>query len=106
MPTLRVRFTIQAHEYSEPSESGYGPLFHRWRPSSDADAISLPTLEPNTSLRVWFERRGYTKSVGLELQDRQVLESGDVIEPAFLEGGPLWGELTLLDLDEFEVEEG
>ncbi len=73
------------------------------RPFSIVDTIPLPTSEPNTSLQVWFERRWNTESVGFELAELQVLESGGVLEPGFLEGGSLCGELTILELDEPDI---
>jgi hypothetical protein len=67
MSALLIRFKIElANPDFASYEPHYGPLFHRWLPDGDHDAIVLKTDDPNLELKVWFERRGFVENGNIQ----------------------------------------
>ena len=56
---IELWFALSLFDYEIQDFDGpVGPLFHRWMPAGEEDAISIPVSEPANSIRIWFERRG------------------------------------------------
>ncbi len=58
MEILLLKF---ARPLATPSELVrlHGPLFYRWLPDGEKNAITLSTNDDNANLKVWFERYGF-----------------------------------------------
>ncbi len=57
---LELWFAVSLSDFAvQDLENELGPLFYRWMPAGEVDAISIPVTEPGNSIKVWFERRGY-----------------------------------------------
>jgi hypothetical protein len=105
-----IRFEINLesdsiHEWSRP----HGPLFHRWLPDGQREAIQLNTGHPSATIRVWFERFGF---VNTRPEWREIVfdRSQHAVDPAvmdkqgILSAGPLMGELRLEKYGKDEIQ--
>lgn len=99
MATLLLRFAINLEDYHSPFRN-HGPLFHRWLPDGEKDAITFDTGEPDTELKIWFERRGYVNDGGfIEFDaDRRDVDDSKIPTQAVLDAGPLFGSLKIENL--------
>lgn len=59
MPRLVLKFSIELEREFDKENYPEGPVFHRWLPDGQIDAIMLKD-DPDISLKVWFERFGIT----------------------------------------------
>src|SRR5947209_19407465 len=82
--------------------SARGPMFHRWLPDGEADAISLQTADsPKSDLSVWFERRGYMDGNRIKYDhERHEIDAAKTPWNGSLCGGYLTGLLVLYGLSE------
>lgn len=95
---FKFQVILQNHEFELPHE---GPSFHRWLPEGKKDAISLETRYPNTSLKIWFERRGYVKDEMIEYDTkRQEVDESIMEKQGVLVGGRLFCSLEVDDVSE------
>jgi hypothetical protein len=103
MPDLLLKFYVFLDQQRNWRKYD-GPLFHRWLPDGEKDAIDVYTGFPNTRLRVWFERRGYVED-GLIRFDVTRKEVDDAIIPtqAALYSGSLFGQLEVQDITDEEA---
>ena len=101
MPILLLKFRIRLEE-RDPSTHylNHGPLFHRWLPDGEKDAIVLDTSDPNSQLKIWFERWGFKTADGFIEFDhrRQEVNPDTVLTQAILDAGPLMGLLRIQGL--------
>lgn len=67
-----------------------GPLFHRWIPQGEEDAVSLDTGHTDYSLKVWFERKDFATGLGEE--------QAPISDYGALDAGPLKGKLEIENL--------
>jgi len=82
-----------------------GPLFHRWLPNGEADALSLDTRIPNTSLKIWFERRGYVRDGMIEFDSKRKEVDESIMETqGVLEAGRLFGSLQIDDITDEQLD--
>jgi len=104
MLTLLLKFKINLEEYDVSTYSQhYGPLFHRWLPDGEKDAIVLDTGDPNAELKVWFERLGFKDKDFIEFDyTRREVDPETIPKQAILEAGPLMGLLKIQALSEEE----
>ena|SRR5579864_7710754 len=81
-----------------------GPLFHRWLPDGEKDAINLDTGTPEVTLKVWFERRGFVgeKLIKYDVTRKEV-DSAIIPTQAALVAGSLFGLLEIQGLAEEKV---
>jgi len=81
-----------------------GPLFHKWLPDDEKDALVLDTGTENAVLKVWFERRGFLEG-GLIKYDVTRKEVNPTVIPtqAALTAGSLFGSMEIQGLTEEEV---
>ena len=105
MRQLFIRFGVRLNDYSlEEIEQRQGPLFHRWLPDGEKDAITLDTEDENLLIRVWFERRGFSDGTFIRYdQERREVDPEVMAEQALLDAGPLMGEVTVYGLSEEEL---
>lgn len=104
MLTLLLKFKINLEEYDVSTYSQhYGPLFHRWLPDGEKDAIVLDTGDPNAELKVWFERLGFKDKDFIEFDyTRREVDPETIPKQAILEAVPLMGLLKIQALSEEE----
>lgn len=104
MPTLLLKFYIYLRRTNEVMRDFEGPLFHRWLPDGEKDAIVLDTGTPNTTLKVWFERRGFVNDRFIEFDvTRKEVDSAITPMQAALVAGSLFGSLEMQGLTEGEL---
>jgi len=105
MVTFLLRFIIDlgAHNISSPLKRN-GPLFHRWLPDGENDAIILDIPKSKAQLKLWFERRGFVEGQSITYDNnRHEVDPDIMIKQGVLEGGPLMGLLSGYELSEEEV---
>ena len=99
---LRFRYSLKS---GDPTLPWKGPLFHRWLPDGEKDAIRLETGDQAAKLNVWFERWGVVENnrIRFDLQ-HQKLDAGTIARESYLDGGPLLGTLEIDGLTEDQLE--
>lgn len=106
MTTLLLTF----HVFLEDNSLGEnlmtsGPIFHRWLPNGQEDAIQLPITDPGAELKVWFERRGYVEDGWIKFDcNRKEVDSKIMRNQAKLVAGPLFGMLKIQNISTAEEE--
>ena len=103
MPNLLLKFYVHL---GQPNGLGRlnGPLFHRWLPDGEKDAINLYTGFPNIKLKVWFERLGFVKDQFIEFDiTRKEVDPAIIPMQAVLTAGPLFGLLEIQDISDEEA---
>jgi hypothetical protein len=82
-----------------------GPLFNRWLPDGEKDALVFPSESPDKSLRVWFVRRGRMDGgfVRYDSNKHEVDESV-MSRQGWLDAGPLRGEAKFALVSAAEME--
>lgn len=105
MPTLLLKVRIELAQRGRASGwLGTGPLFYRWIPNGERDAIVLDTQDADAQLKVWFERWGYVANGVIRFdRERQHVDSQIVPTQAVLAAGPLLGSLEIRSLSDEEV---
>jgi hypothetical protein len=96
MKPLHLKLTIRAQKddylfYSYPQV--HGPLFSRWLPDGERDAIHVNLGHPAWNVRFWFERCGFVDDSGFIRFDRQrrevspaVMARQDILDAGLLHG--------------------
>ncbi len=81
------------------------PVFHRWLPDGEKDALSFDMKDPNTELKIWFERWGVVEN-GMIVYRSGKREFDPAIIPTqgYLVAGPLFGQLTLSNISDSDLE--
>jgi hypothetical protein len=78
------------------SREYHGPLFHRWLPDGEKDAIHLDVKDVDAKLKIWFERCGFVNGNFIKFDDkRREIDPGTMSRQAILDGGPLIGLLKI-----------
>ena len=105
MSTLLLKFGIHLEKYELPTVAQHhGPLFHRWFPDGEKDAIILNTGDPNTKLKLWFERWGYIDNGWIKFSyKRREVDPKIIPTQAILDAGPLLGLLEIRGVAEEEL---
>src|SRR5438445_13025050 len=100
MPDLLIKFILRL---GSKTGFGGGPLFHRWLPRGDKDAISVEVEAGD--LQLCLERRGHVNEGFVFFDfDRRAVDDSIVRKQGMLDGGPLFGRLRLSDISEQELE--
>lgn len=103
MPALLLKFYIYLRR-QDVMRNFEGPLFHRWLPDGEKDAIFLNTGVSKTELKVWFERRGFVNDGIIEFDvTRKEVDSAIIPTQAALVVGSLFGSLELQELTKEEI---
>jgi hypothetical protein len=103
MPSLQLKFYVFLDQQRNWRKFG-GPLFHRWLPDGETDAIDLYTGFPNARLKVWFERRGYVEGGVIQFDiTRKDVDPAIIPTQAALCAGSLFGLLEVQDITDDEA---
>ena len=90
---LSFQVPIESHDFGHKKK---GPLFHRWLPNGEIDAITLDTQVPHTTLNVWFDRRGYVRDGGIEFDsNRKEVDESIMKRQGVLGASRLFGSLKI-----------
>jgi len=105
MARLLLRFKVNLQDYSiSPLNRWNGPLFHRWLPNGEADAITVVRKDQNCEFKLWFERFGFVDDGEIIFDSkRHEVDPNLMRKQAKLEAGPLSGQLLIWDLTEEEI---
>jgi hypothetical protein len=103
--TLLLRFVVSLIDYEESRhEHINGPLFHRWLPDGENDAIALETGNPDVELKIWFERRGFVDNSFVKYDNmRHEVDPDVMVRQGKLEAGHLRGSLVFDRLSDEEL---
>ena len=104
MTTLYIKFKINL-EYS-PGNIGifdlseiFGPQFHRWLPDGENDAIYLIRDDPDSSIKIWFDRCGFVDNDHIVFDESIGELSIDNIQKwGRIDGGPFFALLELFSV--------
>src|SRR5260370_568525 len=103
MPNLLLKFYVFLEQQRNWRKYD-GPLFHRWLPDGEKDAIDLYTGFPNTRLKVWFERRGYVEGGFIRFDiTRKEVDLAIIPMQAALYAGSLFGQLEVQHITDDEA---
>jgi hypothetical protein len=93
MATLLLKFGVLLENYNiEEFDRHKGPLFHRWLPDGEKDAILVDVPDPTAELKVWFERRGFVDDRWIRFDYSRPEIDPEIMErQAILDAGPLRG---------------
>lgn len=99
---IHLRFFISLTSNLGLMNEHHGPLFHRWLPNGEDDALTLVSTDSDVDISVWFERRGYLDFRDLIQFDyhRKEVDEALVTQQAVLDAGPLLGSLTIRNVDQ------
>jgi hypothetical protein len=105
MPTIRLAFRLRLETsfFAGPPKI-VGPLFHRFVPNGQNDAVFLtPEGDPH-EIRIWSERAAKQEQ-GFLTWERNGSQFDEAImrQQAKLEGGPLRGEMLMPDVFDEEM---
>ncbi len=107
MKTLNISFAVTLENYFiDEFRRAHGPYFHKWLPDGDKDALTINMGSPNIELKLWFERKGYVRADGIIVYDQKKHEVDENImaRQAILDAGPLFGQLTINNVTEAQIE--
>lgn len=91
-------FTINLKNYNYKSFNGInGPLFTKWLPDGEKNAISLNLDKISGKVFLWFERFGFENDDGYIEFNREKKEVNPILmkRQGVLEAGPLFGKVIL-----------
>ena len=100
---ISFRLRLETSIFAAPPRI-VGPLFHQFVPNGPEDAIFLtPDNDPH-QIRIWFERAANLKNGFLEWEQNGTQFDEDLMRrQAKLEGGPLYGEMQMIDISDEEM---
>jgi len=106
MAIVLLRFVINLKDHRDTGFfGGNGPLFHRWLPNGEKDAIMLETGDENVELKIWFERLGYLDGSFIKFDKmRHEVEPEIMDKQGMLEAGPLQGSLKIGGIADQELQ--
>lgn len=76
--------------------SNNGPIFHRWLPNGQTDAIKFYDENINGNIRIWHKRWGVVKDGEFQFEyNKEILDEELILEQIALEAGPLYGDVQI-----------
>jgi len=72
------------------------PVFHRWLPDGEKDALTFDMKDPNITLKLWFERWEVVQTGLIEYRgETRQFDPAIIPTQGYLVAGPLFGLLTI-----------
>lgn len=103
MHKIIVKFKLMLEDFSIDYPRLHGPLFHRWLPDGENDAIVLDT-KSSSILKVWFERKGIVEVGWIRYdENRNEIDPYVMSKQGVLDAGSLIGSLEFLDLSDYDL---
>ena len=99
MPTILFSLIIPLERYDlEEYGRFHGPIFHRWLPDGEKDAISIKTKSREIEVAVWFERCGFVQDDWIRFDYKKRETDPALVErQAKLDAGPLRVKIEMKD---------
>lgn len=106
MPKLELVFSLSLIDHEIDEYINYkGPIFHRWVPNGELDALDIDLPKYNAKAFLWFERRGYIDRNFIKYKyDRKEFDENVMVRQALLDGGFLFGKVILTKLTDYQFE--
>ena len=97
---LKLFFPLERYELGRWPP--HGPLFHRWLPDGEMDAITVDRPSEHCRIMFWFERWGYMNDRGTitHSYERREIEPEEVPEQRMLDAGGIIGRVILDDVSD------
>lgn len=97
MKTIKLTFKIDLRDFNHEGVNEYnGPTFHRFHPNNKFDKIERKLDSVDGIISFWFERRGEKKDGFIKyIYNKNQVEEEDISRQAILDGGLLFGEVTI-----------
>ena len=106
MAKLTIKFIVPVERYDlEDYDRRHGPIFHRWLPDGEKDAVTVKSNSRNLNIKLWFERCGYIENgwVRFDYKKREI-DPKILYRQAKVDAGPLRGKIEIKGLKEEEVQ--
>lgn len=105
MDTISLRFALRLTDTTDPQEPA-GPLFHKWMPDGERDALLLTPSECPYTIRVWTERHGFLDEFGrFQFEaERTGLTDDELRTQQRLDAGHLHGQADGMEVTVEEME--
>lgn len=106
MIPIKLGFEIDLCDYNYEGVNKYnGPTFHRFLPNNKFDKIERDLDSFDGKISFWFEKRGEKKGGFIKYNySKKLIEEGSVSKQAILDGGVLFGEVSINDIP-FELQQ-
>lgn len=102
MKTIKLSFLIELRDFNHEGVNEYnGPTFHRFLPNNKLDKLerNLDSLDGDGKISFWFEKRGEKKDGFIKYNyNKKLIEEKDISRQAILDGGVLFGEVSINDI--------
>lgn len=107
MPVIDLRFQRDLSEQEfgiNEIHERHGLAFHRWLPDGEKDAIVVGTKYPDTTLKLWFRRFGFTERGKIEFNlDHNEVDPTIVPKQGLLNSGPLFAKIESFEITDDEL---
>jgi len=104
---LELHFVCDIGDVLDGTGGEVGPLFHRWLPNGQQDAISIGPKGRDSSIQVWFERRGKVGTDGYWRYDatntQSKVDESSIRRHGYLNAGILFGHATFHGISGEEI---
>lgn len=100
MIPIKLGFEIDLRDYNHEGVNEYiGPTFHRFIPNNKFDKIERDLDSFDGKISFWFEKRGEKKDGFIKYNySKKLIEEGSISKQAILDGGVLFGEVSINDI--------
>ena len=104
MLTIKFGLWIQDYEMDEPSKLD-GPVFTRWLPDGENDALKVTIDRYSAEVYLWFERHGFIDDSGFIRYEHKRFEIDPNVLPRQekVYAGALYGKIILNEISEAQV---
>lgn len=104
MITIKFGLWIQDHEVNE-LEKHDGPVFTRWLPNGENDALKISLENYSSEVLLWFERHGYVSDSGFIEYEHKRFEIDENVLPlqAKVYAGALYGKIVLNEVTHDQI---
>ncbi len=106
MAILVLKLTIPFERYDlENHTKRFGPVFHRWLPDGETDALSINAKSKYINIKIWFERCGYMNNGWIKFDcKKREIDPSILLRQAKIDAGPLHVKMCIKNLNSNAVE--
>jgi hypothetical protein len=106
MTSILIKFVIRFERYDlDQVNHLHGPIFHRWLPDGENDAISVKTKSEDAKVSIWFERCGFVENGWIQFDHNKREVDSDILKrQAKLDAGPLRVKIELKEIKKEEAQ--
>ena len=105
MLTIKFGLWIQDHDIDDFYKLN-GPVFSRWLPNGEDDALKVVIDNYSSEVHLWFERHGYIDDSGFIKYEHKRLEIDSSVIPRQekIHAGALYGKVIYNDISEEQIQ--